>query len=99
MSKYSVGANFERTAKRILEKEGWFVCRSAGSKSCVDLIAFKLGEVKLIQCKKNGVISPSERKQILELAKENRFQAYLVKREGKEIIFVEIRKEVMNETN
>ena len=94
MSKYSVGADFERTVKKMLEREGWFVCRSAGSKSCIDLVAFKLGEVKLIQCKKNGVISPNERKQILELAEENRFCAYLVKREGKEIIFQEIRKEI-----
>jgi len=99
MSKYSVGANFERAGKKKLEAEGWYVLRSAGSHSVVDLVCFKDGEVRLLQCKVDGRISPNERKQILELAEENGFQAYLVKREGKEIIFQEIRKEVTNETN
>ena len=90
MSKYSVGANFERRAKAKLEKENWYVLRSAGSHSIVDLVCFRGGEVRLVQCKIDGYLSPSERKQILELADENGFCAYLVKRDGKEIIFAEI---------
>ena len=90
MSKYSVGANFERRVKAKLEKENWFVLRSAGSHSVVDLFCFRDGEVRLVQCKVDGYLSPNERKQILELADENGFCAYLVKREGKEIIFKEL---------
>jgi len=90
LSKYSVGANFERTVKKKLEKENWFVLRSAGSHSIVDLVCFRGGEVRLVQCKVDGYISSNERKQILELADENGFCAYLVKREGKEVVFKEI---------
>ena len=90
MSKYSVGANFERTVKKKLEKENWFVLRSAGSHSIVDLVCFRGGEVRLVQCKVDGYLSPNEREQILGLADENGFCAYLVKRDGKEIIFAEI---------
>ena len=90
MSKYSVGANFERAAKKKLEKENWYVLRSAGSHSIVDLVCFRGGEVRLLQCKIDGYISPNEREQLLELAAQNGFCAYLVKREGKELIFVEL---------
>ena len=90
MSKYSVGANFERTIKKKLEKENWFVLRSAGSHSVVDLVCFRGGEVRLVQCKIDGYLSPNEREQILALADENRFCAYLVKRERNDIIFVEL---------
>jgi len=90
MSKYSVGANFERRVKAKLEKENWFVLRSAGSHSVVDLFCFRDGEVRLVQCKVDGYISPNEREQLLGLAAQNGFCAYLVKREGKELIFVEL---------
>ena len=90
MSKYSIGANFERACKKKLEKENWYVLRSAGSHSIVDLVCFRGGEVRLVQCKIDGYISPIEREQLLELADENGFCAYLVKREGKEIIFKEL---------
>ena len=90
MSKYSVGANFERAVKKKLEKENWFVLRSAGSHSIVDLVCFRGGEVRLVQCKVDGYLSPNERKQILELAAQNGFCAYLAKREGKEVVFEEI---------
>ena len=90
MSKYSVGANFERRAKAKLEKENWIVLRSAGSHSVVDLVCFRGGEVRLVQCKIDGYLSPNEREQLLELAAQNGFCAYLVKRERKELIFVEL---------
>ena len=88
--RYRQGANFERRAKAKLEKENWYVLRSAGSHSIVDLVCFRGGEVSLVQCKIDGYLSPNERKQILELADENGFRAYLVKRDGKKIVFDEI---------
>ena len=90
MSKYSVGANFERAAKKKLEKENWFVLRSAGSHSVVDLFCFRDGEVRLVQCKVDGYLSPNEREQLLELAAQNGFCAYLVKRERRKLIFEEL---------
>ena len=88
--RYRQGANFERTVKKKLEKENWYVLRSAGSHSIVDLVCFRGGVVRLVQCKIDGYLSPNEREQLLELAAQNGFSAYLVKREGKEIIFVEL---------
>ena len=88
--RYRQGANFERAAKKKLEKENWYVLRSAGSHSVVDLVCFRGGEVRLVQCKVDGYLSSGERGQLLELAAQNGFCVYLVKREGKELIFVEL---------
>jgi len=55
---YANGAVFERFIKKAYESQGFFVIRSAGSKSPVDLIAWKVleedgeEEVHVIQCKK-----------------------------------------------
>jgi len=49
--KYVKGANLERAAKKILEEADYFVVRSAGSKSPVDLIAVDINEIRLIQIK------------------------------------------------
>ena len=46
------GTRFELRVKDHFEYKGWKVFRSAGSKSCADLIAFKNGQKPLwIQCK------------------------------------------------
>lgn len=47
---YISGRNFEYRVKKYLEKEGWFVVRTAGSHSPVDLVAFSLAPL-FIQCK------------------------------------------------
>ncbi len=48
--KYRKGSSFERELKKLLEKEGFAVIRSAGSKG-VDLIAGRKGEVLIFECK------------------------------------------------
>ena len=46
------GSNFERRIKTCLEKRGWTVFRSAGSRSPADLIALRPGlTVLAVQCK------------------------------------------------
>ncbi len=46
------GSNFERRIKTWLEKRGWTVFRSAGSRSPADLIALRPGlTVLAVQCK------------------------------------------------
>ena len=48
--KYRKGSSFERELKKLLEREGFAVLRSAGSKG-VDLIAGKKGKILIFECK------------------------------------------------
>ena len=94
MSNYDRGSNFERRVKGYLEVKGWYVMRSAGSHGLVDLIALRQGEVWLIQNKIGGMDSKHNKEQLLELAKDNGFRAFLVSRGDKHnqyrIIFEEL---------
>jgi len=71
MTAYARGAAFERKVRRLLEEDGWFVVRSAGSKGVVDLVAVRergnVLRVQLISCKLDGYVPPAEREQLLEL--------------------------------
>lgn len=53
MSKKSKGTYYERKARQILESQGFYVIRSAGSFGLFDLVAINPnnGKVKLIQVK------------------------------------------------
>lgn len=66
---YHRGAEREHYIKKKLEKQGYFVIRSAGSHSPVDLVAIKKGEVRLIQSRKRKYLRPFERKRIEEVEK------------------------------
>ena len=68
MTQYSRGSDFERSAMRALEADGYFVVRSAGSKGAADLVALKSGQALLVQCKLNGVCPPAERADLIRLA-------------------------------
>lgn len=68
MSRYDGGADLERAAKKLLEDNGYYVIRSAGSKGAVDLVALKPGEVLLVQCKTDGYVTPAERIVLRKLA-------------------------------
>jgi Holliday junction resolvase len=68
MTNYSNGVTFERTIMRTLADDGYWVTRSAGSHSCVDVVAIKAGQLLLIQAKRDGKISPAERASLLNLA-------------------------------
>lgn len=57
MANYAKGYNYEREIKESLEKEGYFVVRSAGSHSAFDLIAFKEGaDILFLQLKRGKKI-------------------------------------------
>lgn len=90
MSNYRRRADFERRVYRYFEQRGYFVIRSAGSHSPIDLVALRWGEVKLIQCKIDGVLSRVERAQLQELARLTCCQVYLISREGKKLIVEKI---------
>jgi Holliday junction resolvase len=69
MSGYAKGARLEHAARRSLEADGYRVIRSAGSKTKVDLIALKPGELLFVQAKAGtGTASPAERAELVALA-------------------------------
>jgi len=48
---YVKGRRFENYVREKLERKGYLVVRSAGSKGLFDLVALKKGEILLIQCR------------------------------------------------
>lgn len=65
---YEAGARLERDTVKELRANGYEPFRAAGSKGIADVIAFKPGQVLFIQAKTKGVISPSDRLDLLWLA-------------------------------
>ena len=82
MKRYVKGANFERQVKKDLEAVGYFVIRSAGSKGKIDLVAFKSNDVRLIQCKTNGVISKAGRQHLKDMSKNLGIKTYIYEKAG-----------------
>ncbi len=84
MTQYSKGRSFENYVKAKLEREGWWVCRSAGSKGKADLVAIRCANpftvkgqtyfpaaVQLIQCKSGKKkIAGAEKQELIDLANE-----------------------------
>lgn len=70
-SHYAHGATFERMVRHSLEEDGYSVIRSAGSKgdSKIDLVAFKPGQILMIQAKLNGLCPPAERARLREVSR------------------------------
>ena len=65
---YKMGRSFERRIRLQLIAAGYFVVRSAGSKTKVDLTAIKDGEILLIQCKRSGALPPDEWNGLMDVA-------------------------------
>jgi len=63
-SNYQRGRRLEYDAAAALEADGYLVMRAPGSKGCADLIALKMGEVLLVQCKTDGYLTPAERAEL-----------------------------------
>lgn len=68
MAQYHRGRTFEHAVRAALVADGYDVLRSAGSKTKIDLVAFKAQQVLLLQCKIDGRISPAERNALLRVA-------------------------------
>lgn len=62
MSRYAKGARLERLARHELERRGYAVIRSAGSKGAVDLVAFSPHRILLVQVKGGRVTSADKQK-------------------------------------
>ncbi len=63
ISNYTKGARLERLARASLERHGYRVIRSAGSKGAVDLAAFKQDDILLVQVKASRV-TPADRRKL-----------------------------------
>jgi len=68
VTRYTDGRRFEYAVRNDLTVNGYEVIRSAGSKTKVDLVAFKQGQCVFVQCKRDGKIRPAERTELLRLA-------------------------------
>jgi len=62
------GIEKERKVRKMLEKVGYLVIRSAASKTPFDLVALRKNEVRLIQVKTNRHPSTEEEENLIELA-------------------------------
>jgi hypothetical protein len=59
--RYRAGRDLEYAARNYLQVNGYIVVRAASSKGIADLVALKLGETLLVQCKTGGALGPAER--------------------------------------
>ena len=96
MTSYQRGYKFERRVREHLEKQGYWVIRSAGSRGLADLAAFGQsiavnvgkdseyvfpGEVMLIACRVSKErFSPAERQSLKNLARHLGHEAWLAHR-------------------
>lgn len=67
-SMYRLGRAVEYRFRDRLRDEGYFVLRSPASKSPVDLVAIKPGQVLFIQCKRSGALAPKAWNELYDLA-------------------------------
>ncbi len=89
--KYFKGYKLERKVKDMLERDGWYVVRSAGSKK-PDLIAAKDGKIVVIECKATSketlYLDKEEVKNLVDVSKHfNAQPMYAVKYNGKIYFF------------
>lgn len=94
MTGYRKGANFENLVKDILTEDGWLAIRSAGSHSIIDVLAIKVDDKWLIQCRTTGNLSGDERQELIALAKKHKATPILAYRSKGSIIFEEIKSKV-----
>jgi len=86
MSNYSKGIKAEKKVKSKLEKDGWLVRQSKGSRGPFDLYAMKGGKKLLVQVK-SGTASASndEVKKLRSSAKKKAAKALVMKVNDKNI--------------
>ncbi|KUF18419.1 restriction endonuclease [Streptomyces silvensis] len=67
-SNYARGRDLEHRVRNHLREQGYEVLRTAGSKSKVDLVALKSGQMLFVQCKRSGALPPAEWNGLWDLA-------------------------------
>jgi Holliday junction resolvase len=85
-SNYSKGIRAERIVKKRLEKKGWLVKQSKGSRGPYDLYALKGGRKFLIQVKSGkSSLSRKEKRRLRKAAREKGATAVFMKVKGRKI--------------
>jgi len=87
---YVKGRNFEYRVRDHLRKDGYVVLRQAKS-TFPDLYAIKLNserqhDIRIVECRVDGYLSPSERRDLLQLANRVRATAMIARRDGRKLI-------------
>jgi len=86
LSNYAKGIRAERLIKNRLEKKGWLVRQSKGSRGSYDLYALKGGKKLLIQVKSGtATASRKEIRRLRRAAKSKGAKALIMKVKGKRI--------------
>ena len=67
-AQYNGGRKLEYEAMADLTGNGYILIRAAGSHGPADLVAVKPGETLVIQCKRDGYVTPPERAKLILLA-------------------------------
>lgn len=67
-SNYQRGRALEHRVRTHLRAQGYEVLRTAGSKSKIDLVAIKQGQILFVQCKRSGALPPAEWNALWDLA-------------------------------
>jgi Holliday junction resolvase len=88
MNTYAKGREFEHWVQRFLEAKGYFVVRSAASKSPCDLVAIRqVGRERplLVQCKRGSKgMSQGQRLQFAVFVQRSQCQAVLASRKDRQ---------------
>ncbi len=89
--RYNAGRAFEYRVRDYFIERGYFVLRSAGSRSPLDLVCLKAGEMIIVQCKRDGRLGKVEREHLIALGEEFGCQVQLVSREGRKLKLQEVK--------
>jgi Holliday junction resolvase len=91
VNRYASGARFERKVKEHLAQEfGFFVIRSPQSRSPLDLIAIRKGQVFFVQCKTNARFDPGEWNEFYSLCLEVGAEPLLAANERGKIVYFQL---------
>lgn len=87
---YIRGRHFEYRVRDFLRKRGYLVLRQARS-SFPDLYAIKLNkdsrhDIRLVECRVDGYLSPSEREELRGLARRIRATPMVAARQGRKLV-------------
>lgn len=81
---YQRGARLERVARASLERQGYTVIRSAGSKGAIDLVAVNSEQVRLIQCKSKGGADKKARERLRAIRRPSAASVELWERDSEQ---------------
>ena len=86
MNKYTQGRNFEYRVKKAFLDNGFQVVRAASSKGPADLVAFRMGELLLIQCKIGDWHQVAEWNDLIDIAESTGSTPVFAQKKGRKML-------------